>query len=324
MLPIRNFSDIIGFMKTYQRLIAPPFNIIILYKTEHMEFRQYIIRQFEKIHHETQNISCIIVDTPPITWTTTKDYKEYFEIVGNDYKPALNDFEVDMICRYMDIPAESLPCLVCFKNIEKHNFNCFSFSSSSMDEIRDFFDSFLEKTSMYSHQGREYVRTMIELGKEFPKCRKFIDWNRNNPIETRLSTALNAIEDYRKPRKLTPPIEEAGGFEAYVLGEDAYEFQPCAPPEIINNEELSAVNVPDAPSENAQITPKQMVIQCCRATAQKLVDQNPDITLPEILKTDEFKKSYEGKEEYIPESDSGWRNWLKGIYSDKRGRKKGS
>jgi hypothetical protein len=67
-----------------------------------------------------------------------------------------------------------------------------------------------------------------------------------------------------------------------------------------------------------------MAIQCCRAAAQKLVDQNPDITLPAILETDEFKKSYEGKEDYIPGSESGWRGWLKGIYSDKSGRKKGT
>jgi len=75
---------------------------------------------------------------------------------------------------------------------------------------------------------------------------------------------------------------------------------------------------------DAQMTPKEKVIQCCRIAAQKLVDQDPDITLPAILKTDEFKKSYEGKEDYIPGSDSGWRGWLKGIYSDKRGRKKGT
>ena len=75
---------------------------------------------------------------------------------------------------------------------------------------------------------------------------------------------------------------------------------------------------------DAQMTPKEKVIQCCRVTAQKLVDQDPDITFPKILKTDEFKKSYEGKEDYIPGSDSGWRNWLKGIYSNKKGRKKGT
>ena len=119
-------------------------------------------------------------------------------------------------------------------------------------------------------------------------------------------------------------IEEAGGVEAYVLGEDAYGFQPCAPPDIINNENSSAVNIPDAPSENAQSTPKEMAKESCRTTAQKLVDQNPGITLPAILKTDEFKKSYEGKEDYIPGSESGWRGWLQGIYSDKSGRKKGT
>ena len=108
-------------------------------------------------------------------------------------------------------------------------------------------------------------------------------------------------------------IEEAGGIEAYVLGEDAYDFQPCAPPEIINNEDLSAVNVPDAPSENAQTTPKEMAIQCCRAAAQKLVDQNPDITLPAILKTDEFKKSYEGKEDYIPGSETWMERMVTGY-----------
>ncbi|WDP92411.1 MAG: hypothetical protein HUN04_22880 [Desulfobacter sp.] len=93
-------------------------------------------------------------------------------------------------------------------------------------------------------------------------------------------------------------------------------------PEILTAATLKApqFNI-NAPSEK---TPKEMAIELCRAAAQKLVDQSPEITLPAILKNHEFKKSYRGKEDHIPTSDSGWRNWLKGIYNSQKGRKKGS
>jgi len=70
--------------------------------------------------------------------------------------------------------------------------------------------------------------------------------------------------------------------------------------------------------------PKEILIEQCRKIARKLVKQNPTITLKEIINTHEFKMRYKGKEKYIPNSDSGWRNWLKGIYSAQKGRKKGT
>lgn len=197
MFPIKNFSDIVAFMQTDQRFAEAPFNTIILYKTNHTEFRQYIIGQFERIHHETQNISCIIVDAPPIGWTSRDDYKEYLETVGNDYKPVLNDFEVEMICRYMDIPAESLPTLVCFNNIKNYNFNCFSFSNTDMTIVSSFFDSFLEKAAMHTYQRKTFVNTMIELRKEFPECGIFIDWDTSNSVETRINNADHEISKNR-------------------------------------------------------------------------------------------------------------------------------
>jgi hypothetical protein len=214
MFPIKNFSDIVEFMNSDQRFNHAPFNTIILYKTDHTEFRQHILEQFERIHHQTQNISCIIVDTPPINWTEKEDYQDYLETVGNDYQPVLNDFEVEMICKYMDISAESLPCVVCFNDIKQYNFNCFSFSNVDMTIVKAFFDSFLEKTAMHSYQKKYFVNTMIQLRTEFPDCQTFMGWDQSNPIVTRLRNALDDIDFYRsvegqsieqkKPRKLTP------------------------------------------------------------------------------------------------------------------------
>jgi len=120
-------------------------------------------------------------------------------------------------------------------------------------------------------------------------------------------------------------IEEAGGVEAYILGEDAYDFQPCAPPDIINNEDSSAVNVPDAPSENAQITPKEMVIECCRETARRLLNKNPKTNITAILKaTNYFEECFVGKHEYKV-SERQLRNWLNNLeYNKKSGRPKGT
>ena len=81
--------------------------------------------------------------------------------------------------------------------------------------------------------------------------------------------------------------------------------------------------MPPAPVKK---TLKEEVMECCQETAKRIVAENRDqrMTLKQILSNDEFKKCYEGKDAYTPTSDSGWRNWLKGIYSPKRGRIKGT
>jgi hypothetical protein len=71
------------------------------------------------------------------------------------------------------------------------------------------------------------------------------------------------------------------------------------------------------------MTPKEAVIECCRETARRIVDQEPDITLPRIIKTDAIKRCFEGTGVDIPK-ESGFRNWLKGIYKPVKGRRKGS
>ena len=170
MVPIRNFSDISTFMRNDYGLIEAPFYIMALYKSEHKEFRQYILSEFIRIHHHTQDISFIVCDQPPDGWKEREDAQYYEKLVGDDYKPQLNDFEIEMVCGYMDIPVEALPCLVCFTDIKKYSFNCFSFSKKPMDKITKFFDSLLEKTAKFTFQNMNFVNTMIELRKEFSDC----------------------------------------------------------------------------------------------------------------------------------------------------------
>jgi len=214
MVPIRNFSDISTFMKNDYGLVDTPFNIMALYKSEHKEYRQYILTEFIKIHELTLDISFIVCDQPPDGWKEREDAQYYEKLVGDDYKPQLNDFEIDVVCRYMDIPLEALPCVVCFNNIKNESFNCFSFSQVEIPRVKSFFNSLLEKTAMFSFQAKEFVRTMMELRKEFPDCGIFIKWQRDNIIENRLAEANNDIRFYRSPegqglqgkplRKLTP------------------------------------------------------------------------------------------------------------------------
>ena len=214
MVPIRNFSDISTFMRNDYGLANTPFNIMALYKSEHKEYRQYILSEFIRIHHQTQNISFIVCDQPPDGWKEREDAQYYEKLVGNDYKPQLNDFEIDVICRYMDIPLEALPCVICFNDITRYSFNCFSFSQVKIPRIKLFFNSLLEKTAMFSFQSMDYIDTMIKLRKEFPDCGIYIKWQRDNVVQNRLTKANEDINFYRSPegqgleskplRKLTP------------------------------------------------------------------------------------------------------------------------
>lgn len=214
MLPIRNFSDISTFMEKDYGLVNTPFNIMALYRSEHKEYRQYILSEFIKIHELTLDISFIVCDQPPDGWIEREDAQYYQKLVGDDYRPQLNDFEIEVVCRYMDIPLEALPCVVCFNDITRYSFNCFSFSKVEIRTIKLFFDSLLEKTAMFSFQSMDYTDTMIKLRREFPNCGIYIKWDRDNIIENRLKEANNDIRFYRSPegqglqakplRKLTP------------------------------------------------------------------------------------------------------------------------
>jgi len=197
MFPIRNFSDIFTFKENCHSFATTPFNIIALYKSEHYEFREYILDQFNQIHHQTQNISFILCDKPPDGWRERKDTYYYRQLVGEEYHPQLNDFEIDIICRYMDIPTEALPCIVCFQNLTRYSFNCFSFRNISQDRIAKFFSSMLEKTAMFTYQNMDFINTMIQLRREFPNCSINITWDRTNIIENRLTNAGNDIQNYR-------------------------------------------------------------------------------------------------------------------------------
>jgi len=214
MVPIRNFSDISTFMKCDIGLIEAPFYIMALYKSEHKEYRQFILSEFIKIHHQTQDISFIVCDQPPDGWKEREDAQYYERLVGDDYKPQLNDFEIEVICDYMEIPVEALPCIVCFASISKYSFNTFSFAKSSISEVTEFFNSLLEKTAKFSYQEMSFVDVMIQLRKEFKKCNVFARYDKHNIIQSRLENANNQIKSYplregqifiEKPlRKLTP------------------------------------------------------------------------------------------------------------------------
>ena len=178
-------------------LIASPFNIMALYKSEHHEFRKYLINQFIRIHHQTQDIVFVVCDSPPDGWNEREDAQYYTKLVGDSYNPQINDFEIDIICRYMDIPIEALPCVVSFKDVTRYSFNCFSFRNISQDRIDMFFSYMLEKTSMFTFQNLDFVDMMIQLRKEFPDCSMWVDWDSNNIVSKRLKAASDDIQNYR-------------------------------------------------------------------------------------------------------------------------------
>ena len=214
MLPIRHFSDLYRFMDNPYDLLKAPFYIMALYKSEHNVFREFIMSQFIKIHHQTQDIAFIVCDTPPEGWNEREDAQYYEKLVGKDYKPLLDDYEINIIAKYMDVPINALPCLVFFDDILKHTFNCFSFAGKTMTSIESFFETLLEIAAMYSYQGKNFVNTMIKLRHQFPDFNVFLDWDETNRIPNRVSNARDDIYYYRspegknkpnkKPRKLSP------------------------------------------------------------------------------------------------------------------------
>ena len=168
MFPIRNFSDFLSNMEQIKETLNPPFYVILLYKEEHSEFRHYVISNFINMHDYSGNVAIIVNDAIPEGWRHKNDSKFYNEMMGKDYRPDLNDHEIDIICKYFEIDPQGLPYVISFSNFKWYSFNTFSFADAQTPVIEDFFLYLLDVCEKFEYQQMNYKRLMINTRRQFP------------------------------------------------------------------------------------------------------------------------------------------------------------
>lgn len=188
MVPIKNFRDLLANLGQIKEKFNPPFYIISLYKKENTEFRNYILSNFNNIHSYTGNVMFALVENPPNEWKDREDTSYFQDIMGENYTPELNDHEVDVISGYLKINPDCIPCVVLFSDIERKDFNWFSFKYAEKPEIERFFHHLLDSAGKFSYQGMDYIDLMFEIRDNFPELKTGIE---NTP-----SSSLKLIEKF--------------------------------------------------------------------------------------------------------------------------------
>lgn len=213
MVPIRNFSDFFIFRESSQEFKESPFYILILYKSNHHNFRQYVQSKFFELHHNTAKIACLICDSHPEGWEKVIDTQYYYDITGEKYQPQLNDFEIDIMCHYLDISTSDLPCVLFFQNFNSFSYDCFSLENTLITEVDSFFNTILEKTSIFTNTDisefisnqKKFLVFIKELKQQYSNQVLYTKWDRENKINDRMLNTKARIKLRRSVKKDPPP-----------------------------------------------------------------------------------------------------------------------
>jgi len=211
MIPIVKFSDFLAKLEVIKKECDPPFYAMILYKEQHIEFREFILSNFYKHHKYSKEVPFILVDQPPHEWLSRADTDYYRKWMGENYLPKLNDYEVDVICECLKTHPNGLPYLVFFSDFWRKDFNHFSFRDSDMLTVDNFFTHLWDNIPKFKYQEMNFIDLMIETRRQFPRLNTKIEDVRPQyyNIESALLQAVERIAELnvakKKDVKKTPP-----------------------------------------------------------------------------------------------------------------------
>jgi len=209
MIPVVKFSDFLAKLEVIKKECDPPFYAMILYKEQHIEFRNFILSKFNEIHDYTGDVAFILIDQPPHEWLQRVDTGYYSEWMGENYLPKLNDYEVDVMCECLKASPKGLPYVIFFSNYWRKDFNRFSFLGVDIDIVERFFMHLWDSTSKFTYQKENFIDLMIETRRQFPKLNTKIEKIEPHTVEYALIQTLAKITELNvakeKEVKKTPP-----------------------------------------------------------------------------------------------------------------------
>jgi hypothetical protein len=212
MVPLKNFRDLLAKLGQIKEKFNPPFYVISLYKEENTEFRNYILSNFSNIHSYTGNVMFALVENPPREWINREDTGYFHDIMGENYNPELNDYEVEVICGYLRINPKNLPCVILFSDIERKDFNWFSFKNAEKSTIERFFQHLLDSAGKFSYQSMDYIDLMFEIRDNFPELKTGIEYT--HPSSLKLMETFSEIakvfmeNDQESQEEINGPSED--------------------------------------------------------------------------------------------------------------------
>lgn len=261
MLPIRNFSDFLSNMEQIKNTFNPPFYVIPLYKESHSEFRDYVLSNFINIHDNSGSVAFIVNDLTPDGWRFRDDAKYYNEMMGQDYRPKLNDYEIDVICEYFSIEPQGLPYVISFRDFWWRAFDKFSFADAKTPVIKSFFNYLLDACAKFKYQQMDYIRFMTDTRRQFPMLATKIEYTQ--PQYTNMEKLFERLLE-----KLTDTSDG----------------------KISNKREEKNEQTTDANKQKGMRTSTKVKL-LCQKKAKELWDKYPEIdSIKEMAKHPEIKK----------------------------------
>ena len=171
MLPVQSLNDFLIHHEDIKRRADYDHYCILLYKTEHFDFRNYVLNSFNRIHEYSGNLLIIIIDQIPPDWFENMNPVYYQEIFSDDYQVQLDDAEVDSICRQFGLNTEGLPYVIFFTDFDKQDFNQFCFRGTDGETVIRFFESVMDLASKARYQGLDFLRIMKLMREQFPELK---------------------------------------------------------------------------------------------------------------------------------------------------------
>lgn len=199
--PIRSWSDILRDKERIEANGRPSYYTFLLYKSNHTNFRDYILDNFNRLHDMSVDVVFFVLDKPE-EWLKRDDIGYYRTVYDQNYTPELNDAEVDIVCEYFGIHTSLLPTVIAFPNLDSKSCNIFGLKGiTDFYKLDRFFGTLL--TDRYIHyttgQNRFGMNKLIKVSsiirREFPEIRSSIAYlDENNTVENKLNQIAEAID----------------------------------------------------------------------------------------------------------------------------------
>jgi hypothetical protein len=187
--PTKTLRDIINNREEIQREYPSVYYAFILYKNEHIEFKNYILRNFNRFDRNSPNVLFFLLDYPA-DWFDNYRRRDHVELHGKDYQYQLNDEEVDKVIEHFGIKNFKLPLVITFKSL--HSFKTSVFSLSNVQDNDFELDTFFLSLYRPLVGNEDYYERSQLIHRQFPNIPSEVV---TNPNQDRMYMVFEKIID---------------------------------------------------------------------------------------------------------------------------------
>lgn len=220
--PAKSLSDIVKYYYDIETQLKPNYYVFPLYSSDNIDFRKYILDNFNSIHQKSNHVVFFLFDSPPKNWKQENDLNYYENIVGKNYDTDFNEDEIRTICNYINISDQNLPVLISFNSLQSNSFNIFNFKNVPIEIVDHFISDIIRPNFSNEVERNQYGRNDLLYYEQMNRLRRrnlnisqhisyisSIDNNMLSLIKKILNELNNLSSDLRRVESKIDRIEES-------------------------------------------------------------------------------------------------------------------